>query len=39
MLVTYTLVIHTLDDPRLILSDHTCLAQVGQSGESLLHLY
>ena len=36
--ITYALVIHTLYNPRLILSDHTSLAQVGQSGESLLHL-
>ena len=36
--ITYALVIHTLYNPRLILSDHARLAQVGQSGESLLHL-
>ena len=36
-ILTYTFVIHTLDNPRLILSDHTHLAQVGQSGKSLLH--
>ena len=36
--ITYALVIHTLYNPRLILSDNARLAQVGQSGESLLHL-